>query len=54
MKTTKAYYTELLVTLSGLYMKIRREGLVAIEKDVERPAESLIFGNFAKNKKIMR
>jgi chemotaxis protein MotA len=51
MTTSKAYYTELLTTLSGLYMKIRREGLVAIEKDVERPAESPIFANFAKNKK---
>jgi len=51
MITSKAYYTELLTTLSGLYMKIRREGLVSIEKDVERPAESPIFANFAKNKK---
>ena len=51
MVTSKAYYTTLLVTLSGLYMKIRREGLVAIEKDVERPAESHIFSDFAKNKK---
>ena len=51
MITSKAYYTTLLVTLSGLYMKIRREGLVAIEKDVERPAESPIFSDFAKNKK---
>ena len=51
MLTSKAYYLELLTTLSGLYMKIRREGLVAIEKDVERPAESPIFSNFAKNKK---
>lgn len=51
MMTSKAYYLELLTTLSGLYMKIRREGLVAIEKDVERPAESPIFSNFAKNKK---
>ena len=51
MVTSKAYYTTLLVTLSGLYMKIRREGLVAIEKDVERPAESPIFSDFAKNKK---
>ena len=51
MVTSKAYYLDLLTTLSGLYMKIRREGLVAIEKDVERPAESPIFSNFAKNKK---
>lgn len=51
MLTSKPYYLELLTTLSGLYMKIRREGLVAIEKDVERPAESPIFSNFAKNKK---
>jgi chemotaxis protein MotA len=51
MITSKAYYLELLTTMSGLYMKIRREGLVAIEKDVERPAESPIFSSFAKNKK---
>ncbi len=48
--TSKNYYLDLLITLSGLYMKIRREGLVAIEKDVERPAESPIFSNFAANK----
>jgi len=51
MITSKSYYLELLTTLSGLYMKIRREGLVAIEKDVERPAESPIFSTFAKNPK---
>ncbi len=51
MQTSKAYYLEMLTTLSQLFMKIRREGLVAIEKDVERPAESPIFSSFAKNKK---
>ena len=51
MITSKTYYLDLLTTLSGLYMKIRREGLVAIEKDVERPAESPIFSVFAKDKK---
>jgi len=51
MITSKTYYLDLLTTLSGLYMKIRREGLVAIAKDVERPAESPIFSVFAKDKK---
>ncbi|MDQ7830971.1 MAG: flagellar motor stator protein MotA [Desulfovibrionaceae bacterium] len=50
MKTSKAYYLEMLTVLSMLFMKIRREGLVAIEKDIEHPTESPIFSAFAKNK----
>ncbi len=50
MKTSKAYYLEMLTVLSQLFMKIRREGLVAIEKDIEHPTESPIFSSFAKSK----
>jgi len=50
MMTSKDYYVELLVTLSGLYLKIRREGLVSIEKDIDRPSESPIFSKIAKDK----
>ncbi|NDY55705.1 flagellar motor stator protein MotA [Desulfovibrio sulfodismutans] len=50
MKTSKGYYLEMLTVLSMLFMKIRREGLVAIEKDIEHPTESPIFSSFAKNK----
>ncbi|QLA15284.1 flagellar motor stator protein MotA [Desulfolutivibrio sulfoxidireducens] len=50
MKTSKAYYLDMLTVLSQLFMKIRREGLVAIEKDIEHPTESPIFSSFAKNK----
>ncbi len=50
MKTSKGYYLEMLTVLSMLFMKIRREGLVAIEKDIEHPTESPIFSAFAKNK----
>ncbi|MFZ5812344.1 MAG: flagellar motor stator protein MotA [Thermodesulfobacteriota bacterium] len=50
MKTSKAYYLSMLTVLSQLFMKIRREGLVAIEKDIEHPTESPIFSSFAKDK----
>lgn len=50
MRSSKAFYLELLTTLSMLFMKIRREGLVAIEKDIERPAESPIFSGFMRQK----
>lgn len=49
-KSSKAFYMDMLVTLSGLFMKIRREGLVAIENDIENPGNSPIFSNFVKDK----
>jgi len=50
MKTSKSYYIGMMIMLSQLFMKIRREGLVAIEKDIEQPEQSPIFTNFMKSK----
>jgi chemotaxis protein MotA len=49
-KTSKAFFLDMLIMLSMLFMKIRREGLVAIEKDIEAPEASQIFSAFLKNK----
>ncbi|MBK4736001.1 flagellar motor stator protein MotA [Noviherbaspirillum pedocola] len=43
---TKALYLELLLLLSDLLNKIRKDGLMAIEGDVEAPAESTIFTKY--------
>ncbi len=50
MKTSKEYYLAMMTMLSMLFMKIRREGLVAIEKDIEGPEASPIFSGFLKDK----
>ena len=42
-KFTKARYMELLALLYDILQKARKEGLMAIEKDVEAPHESAIF-----------
>jgi chemotaxis protein MotA len=42
----RAGYIELLLLLNQLFWKIRREGLLAIEGDVENPAQSEIFKKF--------
>lgn len=39
-------YMELLMLLNQLFWKIRREGLLAIEGDVEEPDKSAIFNRF--------
>jgi chemotaxis protein MotA len=39
-------YIELLLLLNQLFWKIRREGLLAIEGDVENPIQSAIFNKF--------
>lgn len=49
-KTSKAFFLDMLIMLSMLFMKIRREGLVAIEKDIEAPESSQIFTAFLKDK----
>jgi len=49
-KASKAFYMDMLIMLSMLFMKIRREGLVAIEKDIEAPESSQIFTGFLKDK----
>ena len=49
-KSSKALYMDMLIMLSMLFMKIRREGLVAIEKDIEAPEASQIFSGFLRDK----
>ncbi len=45
-KFTKARYMELMALLYDILSKARKEGLMAIERDVESPAESPIFGRY--------
>jgi len=45
-KFGKARYTETLMMMYVLFNKVRKEGLVAIEMDVEKPKESEIFKKF--------
>lgn len=45
-KYTKARYLELMSMLYEILQKARKEGLMAIEKDVEAPSESEIFSKF--------
>jgi len=50
MQANKGFYISMMIMLSQLFMKIRREGLVAIEKDIEQPGQSPIFSGFMKSK----
>jgi chemotaxis protein MotA len=45
-KYTKARYMELMALLYDILQKARKEGLMAIEKDVETPHESAIFTKY--------
>jgi chemotaxis protein MotA len=45
-KYTKARYMELMALLFDILQKARKEGLMAIEKDVESPHESEIFKKY--------
>jgi chemotaxis protein MotA len=45
-KYTKARYMELMALLYDILQKARKEGLMAIEKDVETPEESEIFKKY--------
>lgn len=45
-KYTKARYLELLAMMFDILQKARKEGLMAIEKDVEAPHESAIFKKY--------
>ncbi len=45
-KDTKARYMELLALLYDILQKARKEGLMAIEKDVEEPHESALFKKY--------
>ena len=44
----KADYLEVLMLLSEIFYKIRKQGLVSIEGDVDAPEESTIFKNYPK------
>lgn len=46
-KYTKARYLELMALMFDILQKARKEGLMAIEKDVETPEESEIFKKYA-------
>ena len=46
-KYTKARYLELMALLYDILQKARKEGLMAIEKDVEEPKTSVIFKKYA-------
>ncbi len=43
---TQARYLELLALLSELLGKVRKEGMMAVERDIESPADSAIFANY--------
>ncbi|WAW09504.1 flagellar motor stator protein MotA [Oxalobacter vibrioformis] len=45
-KYTKALYLELMAMLSEVLMKVRKEGLMSIEGDVEMPEQSPIFSKY--------
>lgn len=45
---TKNDYMEILLLLSEIFTKIRKEGLVSIESDVDNPEESKIFSKYPK------
>ncbi len=45
-KYTKARYMELLALLYDILQKARKEGLMAIEKDVEEPHDSALFKKY--------
>ncbi len=45
-KYTKALYMELMGMLFEVLTKVRKEGLMSIEKDIEAPAESPLFANY--------
>ncbi len=45
-KYTKALYMDLMALLYDLLAKVRKEGLMSIEGDVETPAESPIFAHY--------
>jgi chemotaxis protein MotA len=48
----KALYLDLLALMYEIFNKIRREGLLGIEKDIDAPAESPIFSKYPTIDKI--
>jgi chemotaxis protein MotA len=47
---TKSDYVEILMLMSEIFFKIRKEGLISIEEDVEKPSGSRIFTKYPKIK----
>ena len=45
---SKTDYMEVLMLLSQIFYKIRKQGLVAVEEDVDKPEESAIFKAYPK------
>ena len=45
-KYTKALYLDLITLLFDILSKIRKEGLMSVENDVERPEESPLFAKY--------
>ncbi len=45
-QTSKAAYLELLSLLNMIFSKIRKEGLISIEADIEAPVKSAIFSKY--------
>ncbi len=45
---TRADYMEVLLLLSQVFYKIRKQGLVAVEEDVDNPEQSTIFTQYPK------
>lgn len=43
---SKADYLELLSLMNRLFMKIRKDGLISIEADIETPAQSPLFSKY--------
>ncbi len=47
-KVSKAYYMDVLGLLFEVLAKVRKEGLMSLEGDVEEPEKSAIFGKYPK------
>ena len=47
-KYTKALYMELMALLYEILNKVRKEGLMSIERDIENPNESALFAKYPK------
>jgi chemotaxis protein MotA len=47
-KYNKAVYMELMALLYEILAKTRKEGLMSIERDIEKPEESALFGKYPK------
>jgi chemotaxis protein MotA len=45
-KYTKALYMELMALLYEMLMKVRKEGFLSIERDIEQPESSALFNKF--------